>query len=514
MSTAKRVISGSIASWMRIGITMVSQLVLVPVYLSYWDVTTYGIWIAIQAFVSVISVLDQGHQAFMEFEFLKDGKENRKNIALNLWSSVWVGVGIGAIEVLIVILVISFGALESLLGESAGVSPVLIKEASIVLLLQIINWAVLTSIGGIFVRVLSPFGYYARMSWWGVWAAVITSFAPVVAVICGADLLYAGITLAIATILYSIPQYVDIYKLVNKEALFYQGASLKRGLRNFSLSLVISAKSLLENARQQGVRLILAPLSGAAGLVAFSTMRTGANIVLQGLNTITSPLMPELMRFLNQKDQDRMEASFSTVWFVVLFLLAPAIIILQLFADPLFTLWTNGRVPFNPYLFATLSLGVLVFAVAQPAMAVMRGNNLLRPQFLITLIAASIVVGGMFILVPRIGIVGAGASLLLAELAATTGYRIVAKDWLRKNGLSWPQRSSMLALASVWTAAASMFAMISFPSLKWIFCIAGVTLIFVLIRFYWASSPMLVKQKVRQIFGKLPVIKRLIPKYE
>lgn len=511
MSTAKRVISGSVASWMRIGITMISQLILVPVYLTYWDVTTYGIWIAVQALVNIISILDQGHQTFLEFEFLKDGKGNRKAIAFNLWSSIWIGLAIGFIEVLLVIGFVYFGLIGKLLGATSADTH-LIHDAGIVLLLQMVTWAVLTSLGGIFVRVLSPFGYYARMSWWGVWAAVIASFVPVIAVSLGADLLHAGITLVIATVVYAIPQYVDIFRLIKKEGLLHRNYSVKRGMHNFFLSLAISGKSFLENARQQGVRVILAPLSGATALVAFSTMRTGANIVLQGLNTVTSPLMPELMRFLNEKDQQRMEASFGTVWVVVMLLLAPGVILLQAFIGPLFIVWTKGQVSFDPLLFALLSMGVLVFAVAQPAMAVIRGNNLLRPQLIIAVIAAIIVVGGMFISVPVYGITGAGVSLLAAEIAATAGYRMVARKWLRQNGLEWPEKASRKALVSVWTAGAIMFAMIYFSSVKWILFLAGLFLLLSIFYFYWQSLPPLVLNKVRAFGARLPVLKKVYQK--
>lgn len=494
---------------MRIGITMFSQLLLVPIYLSYWDVKTYGVWIATQALVSVLSTLNQGHQTYLEFEFLKQGKDKPAQVSFTLWSGFWVALILGSIEVLSVIGLIVLGAVGGLLETSNVMDSSLIFQAQATLLLQMISWMLITSLGGLFVRVLSPFGYYPRMSWWGVWAAILTAGVPVIAVSFGANLLQAGIALVAATIMYAIPQYYDIYRLLKREGLLYKGSSLKSGLKNLRFSLIISARSLLENARQQGVRVILAPLSGATALVAFSTMRTGANIVLQGLNTITSPLMPELMRFLNKKDQDRTEASFGTVWFVVLTLLAPGVLILQWCVEPLYIKWTKGLVEFNPILFALLSLGVLVFAVAQPAMAVMRGNNLVRSQFLITLIAAIIVVGGMFILVPMYGITGAGISLLSAEIAATTGYRIVAKNWLKKNGLEWPQKSSRIALTGVWITALAMFGMIQFHSLRGFICIGGLLLLFIATRLYWKSSPLLVREKASKIFARIPGVTKM-----
>src|SRR5690606_38192305 len=99
--------------------------------------------------------------------------------------------------------------------------------------------------------------------------------------------------------------------------------SFKMGLKDFIYSLALSGKDLLENTRQQGARLILAPLAGAVGLATFSTMRTVANIALQGLGTLTNPLMPELMSFLHKRDQERTEVALGTVWMIVAIVLSP-----------------------------------------------------------------------------------------------------------------------------------------------------------------------------------------------
>ena len=77
MSTAARLISGSAASWVQIAVNMASQMALVPIYLSYWDAKTYGVWLAVQGIMSVLSMLDSGHQNFLAYEFLRLGVTDR-----------------------------------------------------------------------------------------------------------------------------------------------------------------------------------------------------------------------------------------------------------------------------------------------------------------------------------------------------------------------------------------------------------------------------------------------------
>ena len=216
------------------------------------------------------------------------------------------------------------------------------------------------------------------------------------------------------------------------------------------------------------MRLILTPLSGPVGLVAFSTMRTGANVALQGLNTIVNPLLPDLMRFLHARDQSRTESAFATIWILVIAVMAPGVVILQALIEPLYVLWTQNKVSFDPLLFAFLSFGVLVYAVVQPAMAVVIGNNLTKTQLALTALAAIIVFAVLILSVPILGIVGAGAALLLAEISAAVGYKMYAKRWLKQNDLQWPSRAFHIAIAALVIAAVSLGGLVIAPQFKWI----------------------------------------------
>lgn len=509
MSTASRLISGSAASWVQIVVTMLSQIALVPIYLSHWSVEMYGIWLAIQALVSITSTLDFGHQEFMGYEFLRIGREDRSTLSIFIWSGVSVGLVISLLQIVLLLAFLTTGTLPKLLGKASGVSTELLRDAGLVLVLQGLAWLLSISVTGLLFRALAPFGYYPRMAWWNLGSAIMTALAPVTAVLLGAHLLVTGLVVASATVAFSIPIYVDLFRLLRREQIPFCKPSVKLGWQNFLRSLAVSGKWLLENARQQGVRLVLAPLAGAAGLAAFSTMRTGANVALQGLNTIVNPLMPELMRFLHQRDQDRVESAFGTIWFVLVAVLSPAMVLIQTIVEPLYLLWTRGRVMFNPLLFATLSLSVLTYAVSQPAIAVVKGNNLLKPQLLLSSLAAFVVVGGVYTLVPSLGIPGAGIALVAAEVVAAIGYQLVARRWLQQKGLLWPTHHYLIAITSVGIAALAMSCLIMLPAEKWFVLAVALLLLFGNLWRYWQSLPAIATQNAIRILGNLPGLKQL-----
>ncbi|GGF11339.1 lipopolysaccharide biosynthesis protein [Hymenobacter cavernae] len=488
---------------------ILAQIALVPIYLSHWSVTMYGTWLAVQSLASIISSLDYGHHEFLAYEFLRIGRENRPRLSLTIWSGVSIGLLISVAQIVVVFLFLATGALNGLLDKAQTIDADLLHDAGVVLMLQAFVWLLNNSVTGLLFRALAPFGYFPRMAWWNLGSSVVSAIAPVFAVMLGAKLLATGLVVAVATTVFSIPIYIDLFRWLRREQIPFCAPSLRLGLRNFFYSTAVSGKGLLENARQHGVRLVLAPLAGAASLTAFSTMRTGANIAVQGMGTVTQPLMPDLMLFLHQRDQMRSEAAFSTVWFVLVAVLAPAMVVIQSFVEPFYLLWTRGRVPFNPALFASLSLTVLVYALAQPAIAVVRGNNLLRPQLFLSALAAVVVVGGIYLLVPNLGILGGGVALATAEVVAAVGYQIVAHRWLRRNELKWPKQYSFIATTSVLIAALAMGALVLSPQARFIILPVALLLLLGNCWQYWRLLPALIRQHVVRIVGSFPGVRKL-----
>lgn len=511
-STASRLISGSLAQWGLICVTVVSQLALVPIYLSHWKVEVYGIWIAILAIINVLSTVDVGHQTYLQYEFLKFGRERKDLLGKYLYAGIVISVLISIAQIILIQVFLAIGALPYVLGDISPEDKTLLTSASIVLTLQSITWLICTTIVGLISRAVAPFGHWPRTAWWGFVHAIMNAAIPVTAVLLGADLLWTGVASSTGLILYSIPVYYDLFKLLAKEGVRPRKPSLKLGYRNFVKSLAIFLRLLLENLRHQGARLLISPLAGTAGLAAFSTMRTGANVALQGLNSVINPIMPDLMRFLHQRDRERSEAAFSTIWIVVVVAIAPGIVLVQTFVEPFYILWTHGKIPFNPMLFSMLSLAVLVYAVVQPAMAVIIGNNLVKPQLAISGTSAALVVGGIFLLIPLIGIVGAGIALLLAEVVAGVAYLICARRWLSDHAVTWPHKTFTVALVSVLITAVTLVTMVALPEYKFVIAVISLTLLGWNIWKFWQGLPDFATEKAKQIMGRVPFINKVFIK--
>ena len=198
---------------------------------------------------------------------------------------------------------------------------------------------------------------------------------------------------------------------------------------------------------------------------------------------------------------------FGSLWWR---LMAPGVVILQLVMEPFFVFWTQGKITFDPFLFATLSVGVLVYAVIQPAMAVVIGNNLTKLQLWLSGIAAITVFVVLILSVPIIGNLGAAIALLLAEIVAAVGYKIHAKRWLRQNQLAWPSRPFILAITSVVIAALSLTCIILFSEFKWL--ILAISMLLFAWNFwrYWQVLPSVALESAKNIVRKIPGFRRLV----
>jgi hypothetical protein len=503
-SSASRILSASVASWVRVAVTVSTQIALVPLYLGTWDASTYGAWLLLQAIWAAVSIVDLAHHDYVGYACLRLGTNQPTAISRVITSAAPVVVLIALWDLLLAWGLGQAAFIPRWVGENAQQ----LDEWRSALLLQAVTWLFTGSLGGLIVRWLTPFGYWPQFAWWGVVYAVVTAVVPALAVVGGADLLLAMFALCLTNFVYHLIFFFAMARIVRQQGLVIVRPSIRQGLAQGLQSLWLMAKSLAEMARQQGSRIILAPLAGVADMAAFATMRTGANFALQGLNTITGPVTPELMRFLAARDQARTEGAFAIVWLVLCGVLCPAIVIVQWLAPTLFPLWTHGKIAFDPWLFGMLSLGVSVLALAQPAAAVLQGNNIVHEQLVISVLAAVVAVGGMALLVPMMGGRGAALALLTAELSSLTACVWVAQRWLRQQSMYWPWQAFNAAAAAVSVTMLGMVALELLPfgltltGLAFILLLQGIVAII-----YWRHLPALVQIRAASLLARfLPAV--------
>ncbi len=459
MSVARRWVSGSLANGVRIGVALVVQLASVPIFLSFWSPAQYGVWLVVAGLAPFLTALDLGHQNYLTYAFI-DARSDRE-LGRLFSSSMAAGLVIGLIGIALTLGLVWSGGLNLMLD---GVAPALANQAGTLLILQSVVWLFVGSLGGLLVRAMYRIDQYPRTAWWGVASTIVLGAAPVAAVLMGGDLLAAGVWLAAATVVFHVPMLADFARLWLRGGERTEPPDLGLAARNALVSLGITARDLLTQFRQQGVRLALAPAVGVVPMTAFATTRTGANVAVQGLTSMTGPLEPELLGFIRERDQHRLDVAMAVNWILLAALVGPGLIVAQIVMPQAFDVWTRGQIVFDPVLFALLSASVLAFAYAQTGSTIVRGANLVGVQLAASVLAAGVILGGIILTAPALGLRGAAGSLLAAEVCVAAIHQVAAGRRLAGVGLRWPRRLARLALWMTLVDVAALLAMGWAPS--------------------------------------------------
>lgn len=493
MGVAARVLSGSLAAWTRIGVTALTQIGLVPIFLAHWSVEQYGCWLVIQAVAAFVNIFSLAHHNYVGNEFLRTPGRDPQQIAALLSAALPFSIALGLFELATLGSLTWLGLTGTLFNPNGALPPALLAEAGGSLMLLSTSTFLSVFASGLYARVAGAFGHFARTAWWGVGTALATAFASALLVWGGAGLLATAAGVAALNLLIFALYQGDLWRLGTRHQVRLGQPDWGLGWKNLRTSSQLGLTYLLGLVRQQGTRVLVSSVLGVAQALAFTTMRTASNLSLQGIATVVDPVFPEFMGFLRDRNRGAILGTFAFVWLVVVFLMGPALVLLQAFAPGLFALWTHDKVPFDAVVFALFSIVMLVFAIARPADSIVLGNNLLRVQLVTAASLAGFTVAAIVWLDGRQGMRGIAGVLLAAELAGALVVLHRASRWMAGQSLEWPRRLFLVALAEVVVCAAALLVIAVEPAWR-----------FAAVALAWLASGVLLAGFVRQ----LPTLQR------
>ncbi len=501
-TATSRIFSASIANWVGIGVSLLTQIVFVPVLLSHWSAETYGVWLLLLAFLGFAGLIQGAHRDFIYHESLKLGRQYIDKVGLQLSSALPIVVLTSFIVFFVVYLQFEFSIIDSSFGLTKALRQDFLFSAMILALVLLIS-------GNYYGFLLGPvilLGYYPFITWLKVGMAFVTSIAPVFIVVFGGELIDAVIGLAVTTFFVNLIAIYLVLNLYKKENLKFSKPDLKLGLKQFANSTWVLAKHASDMFRQAGIRFFIIPFVGATAVAQFATNRTVANVAQQGMASLTGPILPELMRYINEKKQLEAQATLALLWLMLCFLIAPALIVLQLFIEPLFEIWTVGAIEFHPILFSLLSSSILIMILAQPAESILRGNNLYKVQLAISLIALAGLILIIYFFSHTLGLLSAGLGLLVAETVVMSLSVWKAHHWMMSKQLNWPWQYFMLSFLSVSLTIICLL-LIAYELVPTV-SVAFILLLQLTIAIrFWQLMPLLAKEKAYRLLHKLGIRK-------
>lgn len=411
------------------------QLVSVPICLAYWGEESYGNWLALFAVFMLVRSLDAGFVAYVGNSINYLYHEDRDALRTHLSSAIAGVVVIGVVQLCIGLA----AAFSDELGVYLGISGIgsLPDDSDIALLVLLTTWVLSGAYLGIVHRLLVPTGMMFQAAWWSMGFQVSQFLAIILAAMLGFDMLQTSVLFAFLQVAIYLASAVYIKKKLPEFFPWWRGARARTGIHDLSRSLLLAASNFVNQGSVNGAVVIVSALSAPALVPAFTTVRTLANLWTNVTNVLSTPLLPEVVRYHALGQGRKLVATTEAYWVLVGTTLNLGILLAYPWIDVLYGFWTSHTIDLNVPLLCLLLGSVAISNAGGLFTLYLNGINRTRVILATSLIRGfmTLLVGG--VLFERIGLVGLGAGMLGGELlvlAVTGGY--FAKRELPRHGVA------------------------------------------------------------------------------
>ncbi len=412
-SIAESILQGTSANLFGLILTFAQHALLVPLFLSSWGSRLYGDWLALTAAAGYLSLLEGGFQRYLTNRMnaaweLGDPKQFHRLLHTGIVFSVAV-TSVGAVVVALGAFFIPWPKLLRLSTLDQSLSGATLMLAGLSLLASIPAGIV----GGVY-RCLKE---YPR----GVSLANLVRLLQVLAIAAalwqGEGILTIATLLLLAPLLALIAGSVDIRARHAEVRLGARDASLNLLAQSLRPSLYFLLLPLSHAFWVQGSIIILSSLRNSAVLALYTTTRTMFMVVRQALNQINLATWPEITRLFAKGDRPRIRRLHRFV--CMLSVVASGLVCgyLLTLGPQVLWFWTAGKIEADVFLLGLFGAYILGGSVWQVSQIVPLATNHHRATSLRYLGSALCSVAASLWLVPRFGVRGSAAALVLGDAA-------------------------------------------------------------------------------------------------
>ena len=406
----------SLVTGLSIVLSVGFQLISVPICLHFWGIERYGAWLTIFTASTMFRTVDGGFINFVG---------NRLNLLYHadhsalrsVLASSTVGVAIlGVVQLGLVLIAVSVGRHGGLFGAVADMPG---EEGRLGLVILVVVWIFSGSYLGIVHRLLIPSGLMYQAAWWSMGLQASLFFAVVIAALARMDLLGASMLIGAVQAAVYLASAVYIRRRLPEFFPWWKHPDWRTGLADLRGSSIFLLSGVFQQSATSGVVLLISAKLGVGVLPAFTTVRTMANLWNNVTTTLTSPLLPDVIRYhASQQTEKILSLTQAHAW-----LLGSVVNIGIVLAYPFLLVaygyWTGGKLTLDMSLFAAL-LGAVALANAGALMNLyLSGINHARAVLWLAFLRAVLTLGvGWFAI--SLGLSGIGLGIVIAEFACFT----------------------------------------------------------------------------------------------
>lgn len=393
-------------------ITILSQLVSVPLFLHYWGVELYGEWLILSAVPAYLALSDMGFGSVAANDMTMRVVNDDKAGALEVYQSIWVFVSTVSV---VMGFVFVFGIYVIPIIETFSITHISesqTRQLLVVLVLYVLVGLQGNVLNGAF-RAVGQYAYGTALGNTVRFAEWLLSMSALL--LGGGVLVIASITLATRTLGFFL-MWLVAQRQIPWLRIGTDAASLRQVKELLRPSVAFMVFPLGLALSLQGMVIIIGMTLGATAVVVFSAYRTLSRLLVQVITMLNHSVWPEISAAYGAKQVDLVrqlhrKGSSVTLWIAVV-----AIITLSALGTWFIRIWTHNAFATNQVLFGLLLFTTFLNVMWQTSWVVLMATNQHQKITFAFIISAASGLLITFLLLPSLGINGAGLTLALAEL--------------------------------------------------------------------------------------------------
>lgn len=410
-SLIKRIMLGLGANAFGQVVTVIIQLVSVPIFLHYWGVQLYGEWLILTAIPAYFALSDVGFASVAANEMTMLVARGDRDKAIEVFQSTWVFICIASAAIYILaVSAIYFLPITHMLKIS------LLPPSQVTLILMILVFHIMLGLqGGLFDAGYRCDGNYAIGVFWLNLLRLSESMAMIAVVTLDGTPLYCVLAfLGVRAIGYSMMRLI-LYKKSPWIKFGVTHVKIATVKKLSSPAIAFMAYPLGNMLNIQGMVIAVSTILGPTYVVAFSTARTLSRLAFQAIDKIKNTIWPEISAAFGAHDIALARTLHRQFFQLSSWLAVTLVVFLLIFGQKIYIFWTHGKVSFDYVFFALLLLGIVVNTFWYMSSVIQTATNQHQKQAVLYIFGNVFAVISTFITIPHWGLTGAALSLIFLD---------------------------------------------------------------------------------------------------
>ncbi|MBF6606032.1 MAG: lipopolysaccharide biosynthesis protein [Chloroflexi bacterium] len=409
---AGRIARGLAANLAGNAVTLLIQLVSVPIFLAAWGVTTYGEWLVLGAVPTYVALSDLSFSSVAGNSMVMLEAQSRRDEATalgrRLWSIVTLMTGTAVLAAIAIAYV--FGGV---FGTGAAIPA---PEARVVLAALFLQVAVGNQYGVLdaWYRAGGRYPLGATMRQLG---RLLEFGALIGAVFAGGGPGTAAIAFLIGSLVGFGVSWIVLHRAVPWSTFRPERPHRQTFRELFVPGLAYMAFPIGNALSLQGFTIVIGGVLGAAALVVFSTTRTATRAALQVMGSFGFSIWPELSRSVGGGDIGEARTIVRRAAQASLAVSMLLVAVLGMLGPTLIRSWTHGMVDPPVVLLYLLLLVMVVNSLWSTLSVVLASSNQHIRLAIVYVCGALAALAASIPLTSAFGLAGAALALLMIEIA-------------------------------------------------------------------------------------------------